>query len=214
MELRKILLFKELDEKSLKKIEQFSTIHHLKKGDIVFYEGDKSTNLHIIVKGVVSVYKTNLKGDEILIHKFYPTSLIAERANLANMNFPATCKMDEDGVILKIDFLKFKQILTEPDICFKIMQSLLNKMNSLDDVIINMMLDTETKVAKFIYENTETFENLKQHLIADLLNIKPETLSRKLKKFKEKGIIENNHSKIKVINKEKIKELYPSLFME
>jgi CRP/FNR family transcriptional regulator len=160
------------------------------------------------VEGVVSVYKTDLKGNEILIHKFYPTSLIAERANLANMNFPASCKMDEDGVILKIDFLKFKQILTEPDICFKIMQSLLNKMNSLDDVIINMMLDTETKVAKFIYEKTETFESLKQHLIADLLNIKPETLSRKLKKFKEKGIIENNHSKIRVINKEKIKELF------
>jgi len=60
----------------------------------------------------------------------------------------------------------------------------------------------------FLYEKTETFENLKQHLIADLLNIKPETLSRKLKKFKEKGIIENNHSKIRVINKEKIKELF------
>ena len=208
MEFKKILLFNELDNKAIKKIEQFATIHHLKKGDIVFYEGDKSTNLHIIVEGVVSVYKTDLKGNEVLIHKFYPTSLIAERANLANMNFPASCKMDEDGVILKIDFLKFKQILTEPDICFKIMQSLLNKMSSLDDVIINMMLDTETKVAKFIYEKTETLESLKQHLIADLLNIKPETLSRKLKKFKEQGIIENNHSKIKVINKEKIKELF------
>ena len=208
MELRKILLFKELDEKSLKKIEQFSTIHHLKKGDIVFYEGDKSTNLHIIVKGVVSVYKTNLKGDEILIHKFYPTSLIAERANLANMNFPATCKMDEDGVILKIDFLKFKQILTEPDICFKIMQSLLKKMTSLEETINNnVILDIPTRIAKFIYENSSKFETLKQHEIASLLNIKPETLSRKLKKLKELGIIENQNSKLKIINKEKIKEL-------
>jgi len=208
MELRKILLFKELDEKSLKKIEQFSTIHHLKKGDIVFYEGDKSTNLHIIVKGVVSVYKTNLKGDEILIHKFYPTSLIAERANLANMNFPATCKMDEDGVILKIDFLKFKQILTEPDICFKIMQSLLNKMNLLDDLISNMMLDTETRVAKFIYKHEDEFINFKKSQIAENLHIAPETLSRILKKFKTLKLLKSSKGGYQIIDREGLKLIF------
>ena len=52
------------------------------------------------------------------------------------------------------------------------------------------------------------FSELKQHSIASLLNIKPETLSRKLKKFKELGIIENVGSKLVVKNKEKIKEIF------
>ena len=64
------------------------------------------------------------------------------------------------------------------------------------------------KIAKFIYDNEEMFSKLKQHNIASLLNIKPETLSRKLKKFKELGIIENIGSKLKVKNKEKIKEFF------
>jgi CRP/FNR family transcriptional regulator len=82
-------------------------------------------------------------------------------------------------------------------------------MNFLENVIhSNLILDVQTKIAKFIYEETEAFETLKQHSIATLLNIKPETLSRKLKKLKELGIIENQHSKLKVIDKEKLKEIY------
>jgi CRP/FNR family transcriptional regulator len=87
------------------------------------------------------------------------------------------------------------------------MSSLLRKMKYLDGLIqANLVLDTETKIAKFIYENPEVFEELKQHSIASLLNIKPETLSRKLKKFKELGIIENVGSKLKIKNKELIKK--------
>jgi CRP/FNR family transcriptional regulator len=82
-------------------------------------------------------------------------------------------------------------------------------MRFLDEMIhSNLILDTKTKIAKFIYENSELFEDLKQHNIASLLNIKPETLSRKLKEFKDLGIIENKGSKLIVKDKEKIKEFF------
>jgi len=209
MDLKKIFLFQDVDEGSLKEIEEFSTIKKLKKNEIVFYENDPTDNLHIVIEGSVRVYRNDNKGKEIVIHQFKAPSLIAERANLLEIPFPANCAMSEDGVILKINFQKFKNSMQKADICFKIMQSLLKKMTFLENVIhSNLILDTQTKIAKFIYEETETFETLKQHSIASLLNIKPETLSRKLKKFKELGIIENEHSKLKVIDKEKLKELY------
>ena len=98
----------------------------------------------------------------------------------------------------------FKKFMKKGDVCFSIMSSLLKKMRYLDGIIQdNLILDTETKIAKFIYDNDKMFSELKQHSIASLLNIKPETLSRKLKKFKELGIIENVGSKLVVKNKEK-----------
>jgi len=209
MDLKNIFLFQDVDEKSLKEIEQFSKIKQLKKNEIVFYENDPTDNLHIVIEGSVRVYRNDNKGKEIVIHQFKAPSLIAERANLLEIPFPASCAMQEDGVILKINFQKFKNSMQKADICFKIMQSLLKKMTFLENIIhSNLVLDTQTKIAKFIYEETETFETLKQHSIASLLNIKPETLSRKLKKFKELGIIENEHSKLKVIDREKLRELY------
>jgi CRP-like cAMP-binding protein len=197
MNLKSIFLFENLDEESLKEIEKFSKIINLNKNEIVFYENEPSDYLHILIKGSVKIYKFDSKGNEIIIHKFVAPSIIAERANLLDMQFPANCAMDEDGAILKVNFKQFKNSMQKADICFKIMQSLLKKMNFLENVIhSNLILDVQTKIAKFIYEETEAFETLKQHSIANLLNIKPETLSRKLKKLKELGIIENQHSKL------------------
>jgi len=209
IELKKIFLFKELNEVQLKELENFSTVLNMKKNEQVFYEEDKSEYLFILIEGQAKIYRLDNKGNELIIHKFKAPTLLAERANLAKIPYPANCKIETNGMVLKVEFEKFKQIMQNSDICFKIMQSLLKKMSSLEDIINdNMILDTDTKIAKFIYENTEAFENLKQHSIANLLNIKPETLSRKLKKLKELKIIENKNSKLKVLNKEKLKELF------
>ena len=209
MDLSKIFLFKGLNEKEIKEIEKFTIVKKLKKNEIVFYEKENPAYLHLLLSGSARVYKVDNKGNELIIHKFTSPSLIAELANFENMPFPASCAMDDDGVILKIEFEPFKKFIKSGDVCFSIMSSLLKKMKYLDGIIQdNLILDTETKIAKFIYDNDEMFSELKQHSIASLLNIKPETLSRKLKKFKQLGIIENVGSKLIVKNKEKIKEIF------
>ncbi len=207
MELQNFFLFKGLSDEEINEIKKFTIVKKLKKDEIVFYEKENPAYLHLLIEGEARVYKIDSKGNELVIHKFTPGSLIAELANLENMPYPANCAMESDGVILKIEFEKFKKFMKKGDVCFSIMSSLLRKMKYLDGLIqANLVLDTETKIAKFIYENPEVFEELKQHSIASLLNIKPETLSRKLKKFKELGIIENVGSKLKIKNKELIKK--------
>ena len=209
MDIRNFFLFKGLNDEDIEEIKQFTIVKKLKKDEIVFYEKENPAYLHLLIEGVARVYKIDNKGNELIIHKFTPVSLIAELASLENMPYPANCAMDSDGVILKIEFEKFKKFMKKGDVCFSIMSSLLRKMRYLDGLIqTNLILDTETKIAKFIYENPEAFESLKQHSIASLLNIKPETLSRKLKKFKELGIIENVGSKLKVKDKEKITQYF------
>ena len=209
MEFKNITLFSNLNNKDIKELEKITTILKVKRNCSIFYEGESSNFLYLLESGEAKIYKTDNKGNEIVLHKFTAPTLLAERANLAGITYPASCSMISDGVILKIDFEKFKELMKKADICFKIMQSLLTKMTSLEDTINNnMVLDIPTRIAKFIYENGEKFETLKQHQIANLLNIKPETLSRKLKKLKELGIIENIHSKLKIKDKEKLKTLY------
>ncbi|NPA11996.1 MAG: Crp/Fnr family transcriptional regulator [Epsilonproteobacteria bacterium] len=209
MKLDDIFLFKGLEPEDLEEIKKFTIVKRLKKDEIVFYEKENPAYLHLLLEGSARVYKVDNKGNEIVIHKFFPVSLIAELANLENIPYPASCAMESDGVVLKIEFEKFRKFMKKGDVCYNIMSSLLKKMKFLDSIIQdNLILDTETKVAKFIYENPEVFEELKQHSVATLLNIKPETLSRKLKKFKELGIIENIGSKLKIKNKEKIKEFF------
>jgi CRP/FNR family transcriptional regulator len=209
MKLDEVFLFKNLNDEEIKQIEKFSILKNVKEREILFYEGEEPVYLHLLLKGVAKVYKVDKNGNELIIHKFKAGNLIAEKANLQNIPFPANCAMDSDGVVLKIEFSKFKDFMKKGDVCFTIMSSLLKKMDYLDNMIhSNLILDTKTKIAKFIYENPELFEELKQHNIATLLNIKPETLSRKLREFKQLGIVESFRGKFKVKNKELIKKYF------
>jgi len=64
-------------------------------------------------------------------------------------------------------------------------------------------------VAKFIYENEELFNQLKNTQIASLLNITPETLSRSLAKLKKDEIIKiDEKQNLTILEYEELEKLF------
>ena len=57
------------------------------------------------------------------------------------------------------------------------------------------------------FNNESILINLKQVKIAQILNITPETFSRKISKLKKDGIIQNEKGHIKILDHDKLKEL-------
>ncbi|MDD5358989.1 MAG: Crp/Fnr family transcriptional regulator [Sulfurovaceae bacterium] len=210
MKINDIELFKILPEHELIYITQFTKIFYKNKNDTIFLEGEKPDYLHILLNGTAKVYRVDNKGNELLLHNFKAQSLIAELANLENMHFPASCKMITDGYIAKIRFQNFQDLMQRnPQLSVKVISSLTKKMKFLDTVIQqNLLLSSQAKIASFIYENEDIFIAQKQHQVASMLFITPETLSRNLKKFKDYGILENNKNKFTIIDREKLKEFF------
>lgn len=189
----------------MKRFSDQLLVRRLKKGSLLFLEGEASTYLHLLIEGEALVYKSAKGGREVVIHRFSGPAIIGELANLTGTPFPASCRLERDGVV---GLLRFKGILEELEkapLAYNFLQSLAKKMLFLDNLIhSSLLLDSEARIAKFIYENPDLFESLKQHQVASILNIKPETLSRKLLRFKELGIIENRHGRLVVVDREKI----------
>lgn len=210
MNINDIELFKMLQEHELTFISQATKILYKNKNDTIFLEGEDSEYLHLLLNGTAKVYRVDGKGNELLLHNFKAQSLIAELANLEHMCFPASCKMLTDGYIAKIKFENFQELMQDnPLLSVKVISSLTKKMKFLDNVIQqNLLLGSQAKIANFIYENEDIFIAQKQHQVASMLFITPETLSRNLKKFKEYGILENNKNRFTVIDKEKLKEFF------
>ena len=90
--LKQIYLFSFMDQGELEKLTQICSIHHYKKGSYLFMQGDISEHLLILVEGLVSVFKHDEKGNEILIGLFQPFSLLAEPAILKGVPFPSTAR--------------------------------------------------------------------------------------------------------------------------
>lgn len=205
MKLESLYLFQNFSKEKLDEIKRVSNFKAYNKNDIVFYESEKSDELQILAKGSVKLYKTLPNGNEVFLHNLHAQCFVAEVANFRQIPYPATCKALNEVVMLKINFLKFKQkFFKDDEISWFLIQNLCEKVKILSDAFHQeVIFSSEEKVANFLINHEDIFLSQTRVKIASLLNLQPETLSRIIKIFKDKGYIFQDDKKI-TINKHKI----------
>ena len=208
-DLKAVSCFSSLSDSDLEYLSSFSRKRSFRKGEILFYEKDKSKYLTLLSEGILKVYKTDVKGNEIVLHRFMPKSLVAEMAVFEGIDYPASAMFESDGSVIEIEFSKFKtDFLSNPDIAFNFFRSLSKKIKTLEEVIsLNIVLDSTSRVAKYICGNSEALK-IKNNQLAKSLHMTPETLSRIFKKFSKLGFIEKSSSGYEIINREGLTILY------
>lgn len=195
--LKQIELFNKLSDSELEKLSQISRLRKVAKGEIIFFEKEEPKYLHVIKKGRVKLYKTNIKASQIFLHSFEAVSLIAELANFENIPYPATAQATEDGELILIDFKKLENdFFKNPDISYSIIYSLSQKLKIISQFLHQeTALSAEARVANYIINSSEDFGKIKDSQIASFVNIAPETFSRVLSKFKKEGFIKQNRNR-------------------
>ena len=205
--LQNVYLLKDVCDETLKEIAKYTSYVKIPKDNILFYEGEDSKCLYLLIKGIVKFYKTSSNNKEIIIKYYHSNEFIAEVSNLEHLPYPATGKSFTDIEVLKIDFGNLKHLLySDANLALVIQTSLIKKIRNLENIIhSDVVLTSNERIAKYICDNTKEFFNTKRIIIAEILNITPETLSRRLKLFENDGLI--NYQK-KSIDKEKLKTLF------
>lgn len=192
--LKEISIFSSLAEDDLCALEKISHIHEYKKGETLFVAGDVSSALMLLIDGVVSVFKHDDKGNEIVISHFKGHELIAEAATLRHTPLPSSARFQTDGRLIKIDIEAFEKLfIMHPGISYAIIQSLLKKIDLLQQNIhFNIATTSIDKILHFYRENPRLSLDLKQYEIASVLGMTPETFSRSLRKLvAEKKLIKS-----------------------
>lgn len=178
-----------MNDDEIEKLVEICSVHHYKKDAYLFMKGDTSDNLLVLIDGLVSVFKHDDKGNEIIIGLFNPFSLLAEPAILKGIAFPSTAVFKSDGAVIKIKLEKFKKLfLRDPHISYEIIQSLLDKIQLLQNNIhLNIASSAKEKIVNFYEKNQNLSVELKQYEIASLLGMTAETFSRNVKQLVHEG---------------------------
>lgn len=188
--LKDIPLFSGLSDEHISKLQHQLHVKHYTKDSIVFYEGDESDYLHILMDGTVRLYKTTPKGTQIHMHNFEAPEIIALFAAFETVPFPATCEFLTEGSVGLIPLTKIYDCLNNADFSLSLITALSRRMKLLADLLHKeTVYSSEAKIADLIYTNSSVFQRLKNNEIASVLNITPETLSRILSKLKKEEII-------------------------
>jgi CRP/FNR family transcriptional regulator len=203
VQLQDIPMFSALGETYIKELQNAIHVKRYTKDSIVFYEGDRSEYLHILLEGSVKLYKTSPKGTQIQINRFSAPSLIAEFACFEQEIFPASCEFVSEGAIGLLHFDKLYEYLNQPQFSLELIKSLTGKVMMLSALVHKeTILSSEAKVADLMIKKLSVFNRLKNNEIASILNLTPETFSRILTKFKKEGIICVEDHRLRVLNKD------------
>ncbi len=172
-----------MTDNELEKLIQISSVHNYKKDSYLFMKGDTSDHLLVLIEGLVSIFKHDDKGNEIIMGLFNPFSLLAEPAILKEIPFPSTAVFKSDGSVIKIKLEQFKKLfLGDAHISYEIIQSLLDKIQLLQNNIhLNIASSAKEKILYFYQKNQNLSVELKQYEIASLLGMTAETFSRNIK---------------------------------
>ncbi|WP_417331704.1 Crp/Fnr family transcriptional regulator [Halarcobacter sp.] len=190
--LKKVEFFKLLSEEEIELVSNSCKIITLNKDNILFYEGDFANSFYIMLQGKLKLYKTGTMGNEIVIHNFSKPTILAEMATFQASPFPATAistsSITKVAILEKEVFLSLLQ--SNANLSFHIIGSLIKKMRNLEQTIHrNLVYDATQKVCAFLRDNPNILIERKHSEIANKLNMAPATLSRSIKKIKEKGYI-------------------------
>lgn len=206
MGINEFYFFNTLNNSELRELREISTTKKFLKDEILFKKGEDSKYLYMLVKGIVKLYDIDENNKEVVHHSIGGQSFVCEISNYEEVPFRFNCKFEVDSEVTIIDYDSFKkQFLSKNEFSVHFIKNLTKKIRYLESFIhSNISVDVSAKIAKFIYENERVLHDIRQIQIAEILNIREETLSRKIAQFIKEGIIKKEKRVIIILDHEKL----------
>lgn len=192
-----------------------STVVNLKAGSTLFSYGDDANSFYFVEKGQIKLMRFMSSGEEKVFKVFTSGNVFAEMAMfLPEQRYPMTAVAEQDSVLKRFDrSCLFNLLAQHPVLSIKMMQFMGQRIGQLMDTIDTLtQINAEQKLVMF-FAQLHKQQNRSDHqiiipvtkkVLAHQLGIKPETLSRMYRKFKDKMLIDEQGAHIKLLDIKKL----------
>src|SRR5690606_30556953 len=198
-----IHIFSGMPEEDLQYIFPFLKERQFKKNHILMFENDESDEIYLLRSGMVKIYRM-YEGKEVVLSITMPGDIIGEVESLSNSYHRiSSIEALENVSVWQISGQDFMHIVDKYPIVFRNAYKILVERTRMLNRMIRYLTfyDVRGKVANIImdlYYNFGTIEesvykiNLKinQSLIANMIGITRESISKTLGDFQAEGLID------------------------
>jgi len=208
--LLKSQLFGGLPEDHLEEIKKISVDKYFNKGEIVFFDGDEGNGFYLVVEGAVNVYKVSSEGKEQIFHIVKEGEAIGAVPVFSGKSFPANARVISKSHLLFFPREKFMNLITNnPSLTMNILALLSMRLREFTIQVENLSLkEIPGRLAAYLLYLSEEQGNkdvIKLNIaklqLANILGTGPESLSRALGNMKNRKLIDEQGSSIRLVNR-------------
>ena len=215
---RQLNSLKSLNKEELVRISACKTSRLIKKGEVIFEEGDHLNGVYCISDGICKVSKMSSNGRDQIIHLVKKGDILGERSLINDevANLKATAINDMEVCFIPREEI-IKDLEKNPSFSMNVLKDLASSLKNADNVIVDMAQKTvKQRLAEMLVNLEDKFghdvENiLNIHLsredIANIIGTATESAIRLLSEFKKEGVISLKGKNISLKNIPQLKKI-------
>jgi len=217
----KVPIFSNLSDEELVEIINMTGHNNYKKGENIFLEGTKSHTLYLINEGKIKLYKFTKDGKQQILHILSDGDFFGELNLFKDSEYSFNAEAIVPTKICTLTKDKMKKIIMEkPEIGIKILEIVGDRLSKVESLAQHLATnDVESRLAYLLIEMMESYgvkskEGVEVELpisredMSNYTGVARETISRKLKKLEEDGLINLvGTKKVIIIDEEALRDL-------
>jgi len=213
--LKQGLLFASLTEAQLERVARLAVRIRLKDGESLFEQGDPAERFYLVTGGQIKLFRLSPAGNEKVIEVVMPRSTFAEALMfLERPRYPVGAQALGPAVVISVDARDFASMLKgSVETCFLLLGDMSRRLRGLLREIDEISLHSATcRIAAYLVNLAPADRNefelpVTKQVLASRLSVKPETLSRIIKRLSEETIIEVSGSRVGIKDRERLQQV-------
>jgi len=200
-----------LGERVHARLERDCATHLFRRGQTIFYPGAPAQALYVIRSGRVKIFRTGKGGQEQVLRLHGPGEIIGYRPLLAGEPYVASAEAVADSLLCIIPAATLRELLRDvPELAPRLLAKLARELRNSEDLMMDLLHHpVRQRAARLLLRLLEgdgsdagsavlDAEQLRRQDMARMIGTTPETFSRVLRGFAQRGIITLTRGRIRV----------------
>jgi CRP/FNR family transcriptional regulator, cyclic AMP receptor protein len=208
--LRATLLFADVSEVHLTAIAAAASERTLRRGDVLFTEGEDSDQLYIVTSGRIAIANRSVDGRESVVALMEPGDLFGEMPLFDRLGRSAEARALEPSAVIAIPYGPVRTLYeSEPAELWGVVRLLAKRLRSTDETLADtVFLDVTGRTAKRLLElagNSDEFTlPITQEELAGMVGASRERVNKAIASFVKLGWIDQSDRRYVITNREQL----------
>lgn len=208
--LKATLLFADLDDAALERVAADAVERKLRRGDVLFAEGEESSTLYVVTEGRIAIANKSIDGRESVVALMEPGDLFGEMPLFDGLGRSAEGRALEPSTVIEIAYAPVMKLYEDnPNELWAVVKLLAGRLRSMDESLADsVFLDVTGRTAKRLLElagdSDEFLLPITQEELAGMVGASRERVNKAIASFVRLGWLEQNERRYVITNREQL----------